>query len=90
MSIQSGYTPRAWKQFNVTPIHEGGSYDDPGNFILISVVLIIAKVLEKVIAIQLLNCFESHHLLHDHQGASIPLPCYGRSSDQVLQYCFCT
>ena len=82
MSIRSGSIPRAWKQSNVSPIHKGGSCDDPGNFRLISVVPIIAKVLEKLIANQLLSYFESHHLLHDHQGA---YRC-GRSSDQILLY----
>ena len=80
MSIRSGSIPRAWKQSNVSPIHKGGSCDDPGNFRPISVVPIIAKVLEKLIANQLLNYFETHHLLHDHQGA---YRC-GRSSDQTL------
>ena len=82
MSIRSGSIPRAWKRSNVSPIHKGGSCDDPGNFRPISVVPIIAKVLEKLIANQLLSYFESHHLLHDHQGA---YRC-GRSSDQILLY----
>ena len=38
--------------------------------------------MEKLIANQLLSYFESHHLLHDHQGA---YRC-GRSSDQILLY----
>ena len=63
MSIRSGFIPRAWKQSNVSPIHKGGSCDDPGNFRPISIILIIAKVLEKLIANQLLNYFETHHLL---------------------------
>ena len=82
MSIQSGSIPRAWKQSNVSPIHKGGSCDDPGNFRPISVVPIIAKVLEKLVANQLLNYFETHRLLHDHQGA---YRC-GRSSNQILLY----
>ena len=53
MSIESGSIPKAWKQSNVSPIHKGGS-DDPGNFRPIPVVPIIAKVLEKLIANQLL------------------------------------
>ena len=42
----------------------------------------IAKVLEKLITNQFLSYFETHHLLHDHQGA---YRC-GRSSDQILLY----
>ena len=59
MSIRSGSIPKAWKQSNVSPIHKGGSCDDPGTFRPISVVPIIAKVLEKLIANQLLSYFET-------------------------------
>ena len=55
MSIRSGSIPSAckWKQSNVSPIHKGGSCDDPGNFRPISAVSILANVLEKLIAYQL-------------------------------------
>ena len=82
MSIQCGSIPKAWKQSNVSPIRKGGSCDDPGNFRPISVVPIIPKVLEKLISDQLLDYFETHHLLHDHQGA---YHCE-RLSDQILLY----
>ena len=59
-----------------------GSHVDPGNFRPLCVVPILAKVLEKLIANQLISYFEMHHLLHDHQGA---YHC-GRSSDQILLY----
>jgi len=42
--------PDEWKRCNVTPIHKGGSTDDPSP---ISVVLVVAKVLKKVVATQL-------------------------------------
>ena len=74
--------PSAWKRSNVTPVHKGGDTDDPGNYRPISVVPIIAKVLEKIIATQLSSYMEHHHLLHDLQGAY----CHGRSADQILLY----
>ena len=48
----------AWKKSNVTPVHKGGNTDDPGNYRPISVVPIVAKVFEKMIASQL-NMFWS-------------------------------
>ena len=65
---------------NISTIHKGGDRDHPGNFRPISVVPITAKVLEKLISDRLLNYFETHHLLYDHQGA---YHC-GISSDQIF------
>ena len=42
--------PQSWKCSNVTPVHKGGPCNDPGNFRPISVVLIAAKLLEKVVS----------------------------------------
>jgi len=36
-SLQSGVFPDEWKRCNMTPIHKGGSTDDPSNFCPISV-----------------------------------------------------
>ena len=77
-----GLVPMAWKKLNVTPIHKGGLTDDPGNYRPISVVLVVAKVFEKMIATQLNAFLEHHDLLHDLQGAYR----HGRSADQILMY----
>ena len=50
----------------VTPVHKGGDDNNPTNFCPISVVPIVAKVLEKLIANQLTAYLEDHQLLHDH------------------------
>ena len=81
-SLSTGSFPAAWKRSNVTPVHKGGESDDPGNYRPISVVPVVAKVLEKIIASQLSLYLESHHLLHDLQGAYR----HGRSADQILLY----
>ena len=47
-SLQSGVVPSAWKK------HQGSDDIDPTNFRPISVVLIVAKVLEKLLLICLL------------------------------------
>ena len=60
----------------------GGKTDDPQNYHPISVVPIVAKVFEKMVASQL-NLFLKHHqLLHNLQGAYR----HGRSADQILMY----
>ena len=81
-SLKTGTVPSAWKRSNVTPVHKGGDTDDPGNYRPISVVPIVAKILEKIVATQLSSFMEEHHLLHDLQGAYRQ----GRSADQILVY----
>ena len=81
-SIQSGEVPLDWKKSHVTPVHKGGDASDPGNFRPISVVPVVAKILERLIANQLCGYLESHQLFHGHQGA---YRC-GRSSEQILLY----
>ena len=43
-SLSTGSLPAGWKKSNVTPVHKGGSTDDPGNYRPISVVPIVAKL----------------------------------------------
>jgi len=47
-----------WKRSHITPVHEGGPTIDPGNFRPISVVPVLAKILEKIVSTQLSDCFE--------------------------------
>jgi len=67
-SLATGLVPSTWKFSNVSPVHKGEVRDDLGNFCPISVMPIMANVLEKLIANQLGSYLESHSLLHDHQG----------------------
>ena len=68
-SLDAGVIPSARKKSNVTPIHKSGSFDNPSNYRPISVVPIVAKLLEKVVSSQLSAHLESHCLLSDYQGA---------------------
>ena len=70
-SLCSGVIPSDWKRSHITPVHKGGADDDPTNYrpIACAVVSIIAKILEKIAATQLSDCFESNELLYPHQGA---------------------
>ena len=81
-SIQSGFIPSDWKQSNVTAVYKQGPCDDPSNYRPISVVPIIAKVLEKLVASQLNSYCEKNQLLSPYQGAY----CCGRSTEQILLF----
>ena len=48
---------------NITPVHKSGPQNDPSNFHPISVVSIVAKILEKFVAAQLETYFETNQLL---------------------------
>jgi len=79
-SLESGVIPSNWKLSNVTPVHKGGSVNDPGNYRPISVVSVVAKLLEKIVASQLSDYFEHYYLLSDYQGAYRR----GKSTEQLL------
>ena len=72
--------PREWKQSHITPIHKRSPVDNPSNYRPISVICVVAKILKKVMSIQLLSYLESHQLLHSHQGAYH----HGRSNNILL------
>jgi len=76
-SMSSGTIPIEWKKYNV---HKSGTFDDPGNFGPISVVPIIEKLLEKIVAYQLNLYFDKNHLLFNYQGVYRR----GRSTEQLL------
>ena len=80
-SLQHGTFPAAWKQSNITPIYKGGPVDDPSNYRPISVVSVIAKILEKIVSVQLSGYLETNHLFHPHQGAYRS----GKSTEDILQ-----
>ena len=74
--------PSAWKCCDVTPVHKDSDKGDPGNFCPISVIPVVAKILEKFTANHLSSYLERHNFLHEHQGAY----CHGRSSEQILLF----
>ena len=70
-SLETGVIPSDWKLCNVTPVHKSGSVNDPSNYRPISVVSVFAKLLEKIVASQLSDYFETNHLLSDYQGLTV-------------------
>ena len=57
-SLKAGVFPSQWKRSHITPVHKGGATSDPGNFRPISVVPVLAKILEKIVSSQLSDYFE--------------------------------
>ena len=81
-SLQSGSIPRDWKQSNVTAVYKHGPCEDPSNYRPISVVPVVAKVLERLVASQLNGYCEDNQLLSPYQGAYHS----GRSTEQILLF----
>ena len=52
-SLQTGVIPLEWKKSHITPVHKGGSTDDATNYRPITVVSVVVKVLEKLVATEL-------------------------------------
>ena len=73
ISLSSGVFPSEWKCSHITPIHKGGPSDDPSNFRPISVVPVLAKILEKIVSIQLSSYLEQRSLLHPHHAGCLSL-----------------
>ena len=63
-SLNTGTVLLAWKWSNFTLVYKGGDTENPDNFCPISIVPVVVKVLEKVVADQL-GLFWSLHLLND-------------------------
>ena len=53
VNLQSDCIPLEWKQCKVTTVHKAGPQNDPSNYCPISVVSIITKTVEKIVASQL-------------------------------------
>ena len=65
---------------HITPVHKGGTLDDPSNYHPIAVITMVAKVLEKIVSTQLNQYLEQNNLLYPHQGAY----CCGKSTEDIV------
>ena len=61
-SITSATLPREWKSANVTPVHKGGDETNMNNYRPISVLPIVAKILERIVFNQLYDYLQKHSL----------------------------
>ena len=66
-SLATGELPEIWKQANVSPIYKKGPRSDPANYRPISLTCICCKILEHIIASNVMKFFNSNNLLYDLQ-----------------------
>ena len=68
MSIESGCIPLDWKKAKITPVYKGkGCRSEEGNYRPISVIGHIAKIMEKVVQIQLMKYLQDLDLINISQ-----------------------
>ena len=67
LSLDSGIVPDALKLAKVIPIHKKGDKQSIDNYRPISLLNVINKIFEKIIAKRLTRFFDKYHLLHDSQ-----------------------
>ena len=66
-SIVTGLFPRLWKHPYVVPVFKSGDENEVGNYRPISLLSIVSKILEKIVASQLMSFLETHNLLANSQ-----------------------
>ncbi len=71
-SIVTGVFPTAWKHDLVTPLFKSGDISDLSNFWPVSLLTIVSKVLEKMVANQLIKFLELNQLLSNAQHGFRP------------------
>jgi hypothetical protein len=65
-SIREGIFPSTWKKSLVKPVYKNGTKEDPNNY-PITLVPALSKVLEKIIANQLIAFIDKHNILNKSQ-----------------------
>ena len=66
-SIVTLIFPDKWKLSHVLPFFKSGDKEEACNYRPISLLPILSKILEKVVAIQLMQYLEANHILSKHQ-----------------------
>ncbi|CAI2738983.1 unnamed protein product, partial [Dicrocoelium dendriticum] len=65
--LEENLIPPVWKQGVITPIHKGGSRTDPANYRPITLLPVLSKVMESIVADALMQYLESHNLIAPEQ-----------------------
>ena len=65
--LSSKTWPSQWKEARVVPIHKKSSRADPSNYRPISLLSVVGKLLEAIIASKVTSFMETHHLLSPKQ-----------------------
>ena len=71
-SIVTGKYPDLWKHPHIAPIFKSGDTDSVSNYRPISLLPIISKILEKIVANQLIAYLEDNNLLSENQHGFRP------------------
>lgn len=66
-SIVTGSYPLLWKYAFTVLMYKGGDVDDVNNYRPVSLLPVVSKILEKIIANQLMKYLESNRLISDSQ-----------------------
>ena len=66
-SIVTGIYPSIWKHSLINPKHKKGDTDNPSNFRPLSILPVLSKILEKVVATQLMEHLENNQLISNTQ-----------------------
>uniref|UniRef100_A0A8C4NHM8 Reverse transcriptase domain-containing protein n=1 Tax=Eptatretus burgeri TaxID=7764 RepID=A0A8C4NHM8_EPTBU len=67
LSFAQGHLPSAWKSANITALHKKGAKSDPCNYRPISLLPIISKVMESIIASDIKSSLFANGLIFDHK-----------------------
>ncbi len=57
----------------MVPIHKKGDVNNVNNYRPTSILPVLSKTLEKIVANQLINCLETNHILSDNQHGFRPI-----------------
>ena len=66
-SYDTGEVPDTWRKANVVPIYKKGTKSDPSNYRPISLTCIACKIMEHVIASNIMQHGNNHNILYDLQ-----------------------
>lgn len=66
-SLDSGKLPHIWKEANVSPIFKKGDKSDPANYPPISLTCVLCKVLEHIVASNLIKHLANSNILFELQ-----------------------
>ena len=67
LSLETGYVPREFKIAKVVPVYKDGDKHDYNNYRPISLLSSFSKLMEKVVARQIVGFLNYHNLLYKHQ-----------------------
>ncbi len=89
LSLQTGEVPTEFKRAKVTPIYKDGPDDEVENYMPMSVLSVISKLLERILHDQLYTFLQDHSLLSNRQSEFRPnystTSAFTYVSDQILE-----